>query len=263
MLFDTHAHLDDPQFADDFDDVLKRAHDQGVSKIMLIACDEDSSKASLELAGRSDNLYCSIGVHPHDASSFSDGLLDTFRAMIRGNRDKILAVGEIGLDYHYDFSPRSVQREVFIKQIELAIECKLPFIVHDREAHGDCLEILQSFRKQGRLPESPGIFHCYSGSYEMAKILLGYGFYLSFAGPVTFKNAHKALDFLPNIPLDRLLVETDCPYLAPEPLRGKRNEPSYVRFVAAKMAEACHIPVEEMEAVTFQNACRVFGISSL
>lgn len=261
MLFDTHAHLDDKQFQNDFDDVLARAIEQGVSKIMIAACDERSSHESLELAKKDSHLYCTIGVHPHDASTFHNPLLADFQAMIDANPDKIRAIGEIGLDYHYDFSPREVQREVFIKQISLAIDCGLPFIVHDREAHGDCLEIIKSFADSGRLPKMPGIFHCYSGSYEMAKILLDYGFYLSFAGPVTFKNAHKALDFLPKIPLDRILVETDCPYLSPEPFRGKRNEPANVRFVAAKIAEIQHLPVQEIEDITFANACRIFGIS--
>ena len=261
MLFDTHTHLDDRQFTDDFDAVVQRALDQGVSKMMIIACEEASSKLSLELSKKDSHLYCSIGVHPQDASTWREPLLDDFRQMIKANPDKIRAIGEIGLDYHYEFSPRDVQREVFKKQIELAAECGLPVIVHDREAHGDCLEIIQSFAKAGRLPAMPGVFHCYSGSYEMAKLLLGIGFYISFAGPITFKNAHRAVELLPQIPLDRLLIETDCPYLAPEPMRGHRNEPSYVRFVAAKVAEIHHLPVSEIEEITTANACRLFGIT--
>jgi TatD DNase family protein len=261
MLFDTHTHLDDKQFADDFDAVVQRALEQGVSRMMIIACEEASSKLSLELSKKSSHLYCSIGVHPQDASTWREPLLDEFRQMIRANPDKIRAIGEIGLDYHYEFSPRDVQREVFIKQIDLAIDCGLPVIVHDREAHGDCLEIVQSFAKAGRLPAMPGVFHCYSGSYEMAKLLLGIGFYISFAGPITFKNAHRAVELLPQIPLDRLLIETDCPYLAPEPMRGHRNEPSYVRFVAEKVAELHHLPVSDIEEITTANACRLFGIT--
>ncbi len=261
MLFDTHAHLDDKQFRDDLEDVLVRAFDHGVSKILIAACDERTSHESLEIAKKDSRLYCSVGVHPHDASTFHDGFLADFRAMISANPLKIRAIGEIGLDYHYDFSPREVQREVFAKQIAFAAECGLPFIVHDREAHGDCLKIIGALADSGQLPLMPGIFHCYSGSYEMAKILLGYGFYISFAGPVTFKNAHKALDFLPKIPLDRILIETDCPYLSPEPLRGKRNEPANVRFVAAKIAEVNHRSVQEIEEITYKNACRIFNIA--
>lgn len=261
MLFDTHAHLNDKRYEEDYDEVLDRALSGGVSKILIASFDEPSSISALEMAKKNSHLYCSIGIHPHDASSFNDSLLVDFRKMVDNNKDKVIAIGEIGLDYHYDLSPRDVQRDVFRKQITFAIDCGLPFIVHDREAHGDCLEIIEAYAKTGVLPENPGIFHCYSGSYEMAKILLAHGFYLSFAGPVTFKNAHKALDFLPGIPLDRILIETDCPYLTPEPFRGKRNEPAYVRYVAEKLAMIYNKTTAEIEDITFENACRLFKIS--
>jgi len=261
MLFDTHAHLNDKRFSDDLDGVISNASKSGVSKILIASFDMLSSAEALEISKSNNNFYCSIGIHPHDASSFEDSMLENFRLMIDNNRNKVVAIGEIGLDYHYDLSPREIQREVFQKQISFAIECKLPFIVHDREAHGDCLEVIGSFAKKGLLPENPGIFHCYSGSFEMAETLLKYGFYLSFAGPVTFKNAHKTLDFLDRIPLNRILIETDCPYLSPEPFRGKRNEPANVRFVAEKIANICNKTNKEIEDITFENACRIFKIS--
>jgi len=262
MLFDTHAHLDDEQYRNDLDEVIARAFDQGVSKMVIAACDEKTSQQSLEIAKKDSRLYCTVGIHPQDASAFQDSMLVDFRRMVDDNRDKVVAIGEIGLDYFYESPAREIQRDVFIKQIAFAIDCGLPIIVHDREAHGDCLEIIESFAKAGKLPKNPGIFHCYSGSYEMAKILLGLGFYLSFAGVITFKNAHRAIDLLPRIPLDRLLIETDCPYLSPEPFRGHRNEPANVRFVAQKMAEICQKTVQEIEEITFENACRLFRIPS-
>lgn len=260
MLFDTHAHLNDDRYTDDYDEVLARAIENGVEKMLIASYDEPSSARALKLAGKNDHLFCSIGIHPHGASSFNDMILNEFRRMISSSKEKVVAIGEIGLDYFRDLSPREAQREAFVKQMDFAVECGLPFIVHDRDAHFDCMEIIGSFSKSGKLPRNPGILHNYSGSYEMALQLLKYGFYLSFAGPVTFKNARKALEFLPLLPLDRILIETDCPYLTPEPHRGKKNEPAYVKFVAEKIAQMTGKTAGEIEKITFENACRIFNI---
>ncbi|MHB1485511.1 MAG: TatD family hydrolase [Saccharofermentanales bacterium] len=261
MLFDTHAHLNDERYDDDYVEVLARAVENGVGKILIASYDEQSSIRSLALAGSDAHLYSSIGIHPHSAVDLNNDVLDRFRNMIAENKGKIVAVGEIGLDYFRDLSPRDIQKAAFISQIDLAIECGLPFIIHDRDAHADCMEIIGSYSKSGKLPENPGIMHNYSGSYEMAQQLLKYGFYLSFGGPVTFKNARKALEFLPMLPLDRILVETDCPYLTPEPFRGKRNEPAYVRYVSDKIAQITGKSAQEIENATFENACRIFLIN--
>lgn len=261
MLFDTHAHLNDERYDDDYDEVIARSIENGVTRILIASYDEKSSVRALEIAKSNDHLYCSVGVHPHSASSFNDMILDNFRGMIGGNSDKVVAIGEIGLDYYRDLSPREEQKEAFVKQMDFAIDCRLPFIIHDRDAHADCMEIFASFFKAGKLSENPGILHNYSGSHEMALQLLKYGFYLSFGGPVTFKNARRALEFLPLLPLDRILIETDCPYLTPEPFRGKRNEPSYVRYVAERIADIVGKTKEDIEKITFENACRIFKIN--
>lgn len=262
MLFDTHAHLNDEKFSGEAEEIIKRSFENRVSKILIAGADEESSKSALAMSLNHDGLYCSLGIHPHDAKSFNDNVLSDFKSLIIKHPQKVVAIGEIGLDYYYDFSPREIQKTAFRRQIEFAIEINLPIIVHDRDAHGDCLDIIGEFTNGGYFSKTPGVFHCFSGSYEMAEILLNKGFYLSFAGPVTFKNAKKTLEFLPKIPLDRILIETDCPYLAPEPNRGKRNEPSYVKFVAIKLAEIFNKSVEEIESITFKNACDVFRIKT-
>lgn len=261
MLFDTHAHLNDERYDDDYFEVLGRSFENGVGKILIASYDEISSIKSLAITRADARLYSSIGVHPHSAVDLDDELLKRFRSMISENKGKIVAIGEIGLDYFRDLSPRDIQKDAFIKQIDLALECKLPFIIHDRDAHADCMEIIGRYAKSGKLPENPGIMHNYTGSYEMASELLKYGFYLSFGGPVTFKNARKALEFLPLLPLDRILIETDCPYLTPEPFRGKRNEPAYVRYVSDKIAQITGKSTQEIENATFGNACRIFSIN--
>lgn len=260
MLFDTHAHLNDERYDEDLDEVIQRSFSEGTTRILIAAYDMPSSIKAVNIAGKDDRLYCSVGIHPHDAKSFDDSTLPAFERMITENRGKVVAIGEIGLDYYYDFSPRELQREVFLKQIQFAVSQDLPFIVHDRDAHHDCLEIVSSLAAQNQLPAAPGIFHCYSGSFEMAKTLLSMGFYLSFGGPVTFKNAKKAAEFIPSIPLDRILLETDCPYLTPEPLRGKRNEPAYVKYVAERISALYGLSMQEIGEITTANACRIFKI---
>ncbi|MHB8961757.1 MAG: TatD family hydrolase [Saccharofermentanales bacterium] len=260
MLFDTHAHLNDEKFGGDYEAMLERAAAAGVSKILIAAYDEESSLSALQLACAGDGLYCSLGVHPHDAKDYTATTGETFRQLAAENKDKVVAIGEIGLDYHYDLSPRELQRAAFEAQIRIASACDLPFIIHDREAHGDIMTLIESCHKEGILRQVPGVFHCYSGSVEMAHRILALGFYISFAGPLTFKNARRAAEVMAMVPKDRILIETDSPYLSPEPFRGRRNEPANVQFIAAKMAEITGISAKEAGEITFDNACRLFGI---
>ena len=260
MLFDTHTHLNDDRFRDDFDEVLKRALEAGVSRLLIASYDLKSSYEAAEIAASMKDFYCSAGIHPHDASSYSDEIHTKLRELALKNRDCIAAIGEIGLDFHYDNSPREIQKYAFLRQIELAHELDLPVIIHDREAHGDIMDIVRKAYSQGLFRERAGVFHCFSGSPEMAAEILRYGFYISFAGPVTFKNARKTSEVIAAIPMERILIETDCPYLAPEPHRGTRNEPSYVRYVAGKLAEIKGISLDKAAEMTTMNACSLFGI---
>jgi TatD DNase family protein len=259
MQFDTHAHLNDERFRHDSAETIERAVKAGLSAILIAAYDEPSSESAVRIARSRKGLCCSVGIHPHDASSYDDQAEDRIRRLAMDNRDVVVAIGEIGLDYHYNLSPREVQREAFDAQIRLACTCDLPFIVHDREAHGDLLEIVKSYHDRRQLRALPGVFHCYSGSVEMARSLLDMGFYLSFAGPVTFKNARRAVEVLEAVPLDRILVETDSPYLAPEPFRGKRNEPAYVTYVVEKLAQVKGIDAKAAGDAVCRNARRLFA----
>lgn len=260
MLFDTHTHLNDDRFRDDFDEVLKRALEAGVSRILIASYDLKSSFEAAEIAASMKNFCCSAGIHPHDASSYNDDMHTKLRELALKKRDCVAAIGEIGLDFHYDNSPREIQKYAFLRQIELAHELDLPVIIHDREAHGDIMDIVRKACSQGLFREKAGVFHCFSGSPEMAAEILRYGFYISFAGPVTFKNARKTSEVIASVPMERILIETDCPYLAPEPHRGTRNEPSYVRYVAGKLAEIKGISLEKAAEMTTMNACSLFGI---
>jgi TatD DNase family protein len=252
MIWDVHAHLNNPRLADDLPAVLRRARTAGVERILNIGFDEKSSLESLALAETHDFIYAAVGVHPHDAVGASAATWDKLRVLAR--QPKVLAWGEIGLDYYRDLSPRVLQRRVFIEQIELADEVGLPVIIHDRDAHGDVLEIVRS-----HTPKQGGVFHSYSGSWEMALKLLHLGFYLSFSGPITYRNARQALETVTRAPADRILVETDCPYLPPEPHRGKRNEPAYVALTAAKIAELRNVTLEDVSNITTENAERIFS----
>lgn len=255
MIWDTHAHLDDPRYKDDLQSVLRNAELAQISRILNVGYDLSSSLRSVSLAKKFSNIYTAVGVHPHDASSATD---ETWDRLIQLSKEaKVLAWGEIGLDYYRDLSPRPVQKEVFIKQIELANREKLPIIIHNRDAHQDILDIVKKHR-----PECGGVFHCYSGSWEMAKVLLNLGFYISFAGPLTYKNARHTVEVAQKVPLDRFLVETDCPYLTPEPNRGKRNEPAFVREVAGKIAELKGISFEEVAVKGFENGEKLFKKSA-
>lgn len=253
MIWDTHAHLDDPRYQEDFEQVLENMKKAQISRVTNIGYDLPSSQNSVELAHRYDFIYAAVGVHPHDAEGVS---ADTWETLLQLAKDKkVIGWGEIGLDYYRDLSPRSIQQKIFIEQIELANEAGLPIIIHDRDAHGDLLKIVKEHP-----PKHGGVFHCYSGSWEMAKVVLNLGFYLSFAGPLTFKNNRQTVEVAGKVPLDRFFVETDSPYLTPEPYRGKRNEPTYVRQVAAKIAELRELSLGEIAQQSFQNAQTLFKV---
>ncbi len=254
MLFDSHAHLDNKKFDGDRDVVIKRAKESGVSYIMNPGADYESSINAVKLADKYDFIYAAVGIHPHDASSMDDMMLSLIKAMAR--KPKVKAIGEIGLDYHYDFSPRDVQQHWFRKQLQLAKELKMPVIIHDRDANQDVLDIL----KEENSFETGVLMHCYSGSAELARRYVKLGAYLSIAGPVTFKNARKTVEVVEAIDLDRLMIETDAPYLTPHPYRGKRNESTYVKYVCEKIAEIKGLTYEEVALQTAENAKKYFNI---
>ena len=258
MLFDTHAHLNDDKYDDDLDEVISRSFKGGVGKILVASYDMDSTRKALDISQKYENIYCSVGIHPHQAADYNESCAGELEQIISLNKSKVVAIGETGLDYHYDFSPKGAQIEVFKKHIELAARYNLPLIIHDRKAHDDALAIVTEYSKYKSLPERRGVFHCFTGDANLALKLVELGFYISIAGPVTFKNSRHAKEVVESIPLERLLIETDCPYLSPEPFRGRRNEPANVRLVALKIAEILDIPVEEVEKITYQNACRFY-----
>jgi len=255
MLIDTHAHLDDRRFNRDRDRVIERAKKEGITTIIHIGFDKESSLNACSMAEKYEDIYAAVGVHPHDAKDASDDVLELIYNLAK-TKKKVVAVGEIGLDYYRDLSPRDVQKRVFSHQIALAKELDLPIVVHDRDAHGDVLKIL----KEERAGRVGGILHCFSGSREMAEECIKMGLYISFAGPITYSNARRLVEVARYVPLDRFLVETDCPYLTPEPYRGKRNEPAYVKLVAQKAAEIKGITFEELAKITTANAKEVFRI---
>ena len=251
-LFDTHAHYDDEQFDGDRDALLSAMPMSGVSLIVNASSSLVSSKAALALAEKYPFVYAALGVHPHDAGSMDGGTVGALEALLR--HPKAVAVGEIGLDYHYDHAPRDVQRQRFTEQLELAGRVRLPVVIHEREATKDVLDILCQY------PDVTGVFHCFSGSWETAQLLLDKGWYLSFTGVVTYKNAKKSHEVIQNMPRDRLMIETDCPYLAPEPMRGRRNSSLNLRYTAEKVAELLGLSPEETAALTMENGKRFFGI---
>jgi TatD DNase family protein len=254
MLFDTHAHLDDDRFDEDRKQVIEQCKAEGVELILNAASNLHTSLKSIELAKEYDFIYAAVGVHPHDAKSMDNKTIDMLRDLAAN--PKVKAIGEIGLDYHYDFSPREVQKQVFMMQIDLAKQLKLPIIVHDRESHGDIMEL---FNKMN-VKDMGGVLHSFSGSIEMARECVKLGFYLSISGPLTFKNNVKTVEVVREIPLDMLLIETDSPYLTPTPYRGQRNYPGYVRYVAEKIAEIKGISFEEVAKKTLENGKRLFDI---
>ena len=256
-MIDTHAHLEMTQFDGDREDVIKRAVNSDVSLIIDVGSDLKGSRTALELAHRYDFIYASAGIHPHEVKEVTP---DTYKEIKKLLSDpKVVAVGEIGLDYYKDYSPYDIQKREFINQIRLAREFKKPVIVHSRDSRDDMLKIL----KDENASEMGGIMHCFSGDEEMAKICMNMGFYISFAGPITYPNADRLRKVVKSIPINRLLIETDCPYLAPQQVRGKRNEPAYVRHVAEKAAEIKGLSLEDVERVIRLNVHNLFGIGDV
>ena len=252
-IFDTHAHYDADQFASDREAVLTALPAAGVGLVVDPGCDVASSREAAALAERFDHVYAAVGIHPEDCDGCTDADFDAIRELCR--REKVVAVGEIGLDYYWKENPsRDFQEQVFRRQIELALELDLPVIIHDREAHGDSLRIVLDY------PGLRGVFHCFSGSPEMAQELLKRGWYLGFDGPITYKNAKRAPEVAAITPLDRIVIETDAPYLAPVPFRGKRNDSRLLPYVVEKLAEWKGVTPEEMTDITWQNGKRLFGL---
>ncbi|MDQ0216209.1 TatD DNase family protein [Oikeobacillus pervagus] len=255
MLFDTHVHLNDEQYDQDLDKVINRAKETGVTNMIVVGFDQRTIEKAMDLIEKYDFLYASVGWHPVDAIDMKEEHLQWLEEL--SNHPKVVALGEMGLDYHWDKSPKEVQKEVFRKQIQLAKRVKLPIIIHNREATEDIVTII----KEEEAAEVGGIMHCFSGSVETAKECMDMNFYISLGGPVTFKNAKKPKEVAAEVPLDRLLIETDCPYLAPHPYRGKRNEPALVKLVAEQIAEIKGLSLEEIASQTNRNAKKLFGIS--
>ncbi len=254
MLFDTHAHYDAAQFDSDRDAVLSALPDQGVGLVVNPGCDLESSRKAAALAERYPFLYAAVGVHPEECADWRDSDVDELRTL--ATQPRVVAVGEIGLDYYWpENPPRALQQRVFRAQLALASELDLPVIVHDREAHGDSMAIVREF------PQVRGVFHCFSGSAEMAKELVKLGWMISFTGVLTYKNARKSVEAAQAIPMDRLMIETDSPYMAPVPHRGKRNHSGYVAHTCQRLAEIKGIAAEECAQITWENGIRFFQIS--
>ena len=255
MLIDSHAHLDDERFKGDTKEIISRFEQDKLELVINIGADLESSKRSVALSQEHDSIYAAVGIHPHSAKEIDENTLDALRDLSK--QGKVVAIGEIGLDYHYDNSPRDVQKKWFREQIKLAKELDLPIVVHSRDASQDVFDIIKEESEDGKLR---GVIHCFSESVEMAREYIKLGFYISLGGPVTFKNANTPKEVAKDVPLDRLLIETDSPYLTPTPNRGKRNEPKYVRYVAEEIAYLREISYEVLKDATNENAKRLFNI---
>lgn len=253
MLFDTHAHMDDRAFDQDRDTLLSELPQQGIGLLMNPGCSLASSRQACALAGQYDYIYAAVGSHPDAADEVNADVLEAYRVLCKQN-PKVKAIGEIGLDYHYEDIPRQRQLEAFRDQMALARELDLPVIVHEREAHQDGMAVVDEF------PQVTGVFHCYSGSLEMAKELIKRGWYIGFTGVLTFKNARKAVEVAREIPLERIVLETDCPYMSPEPFRGRRNDPGKLYRMAQALAQIRDLPAEQVEAITFENGKRLYRL---
>ncbi|NLJ68934.1 MAG: TatD family hydrolase [Firmicutes bacterium] len=251
-LIDTHCHLNDPRFESDLPEVIQRARSAGVTELVNIGYDLDSSRKGIELAALYSGLKTTVGIHPHDADTADEAALAELAKL--AGAESVAAIGEIGLDYYYDNSPRELQRLAFRRQMELAKEMDLPVVIHSRSAAQETLEILQEFAPLR------GIMHCFSGSFETAQICMDLGLYIAFGGAITFKNADRLRGVAARVPLERTVLETDCPYLSPEPWRGRRNEPAYLVSVLAKLAELKQVSEAEAARITTVNARNVFGL---
>ena len=251
-IFDSHAHYNSTQFDDDRNEILAQLPQQGVRMVMNAGTNIESSKQGIALAEKYDYFYCSVGIHPHDAKNAPENLEEQLEGLVKSS-SRVRAIGETGLDYHYDFSPRPEQKDVFERQLILANKLDLPVIVHDREAHADVLDMLKKHKPRG-------IIHCFSGSAESAKELVKMGFYIGFTGVVTYPSAKKTVAAAAAVPLDRLLVETDCPYMSPVPHRGKRSNSAMIEHTARVLAGIKGVDPQELLDATFENACRIYGI---
>lgn len=252
-LFDTHAHMDDKAFDADREELLRALPEQGIALLMNPGCSLASSRAACDLAEKYDYIYAAVGSHPDAADEVNQETLEAYRTLCKQN-SKAKAIGEIGLDYHYEDIPREIQLRAFRDQMALARELNLPVIVHEREAHEDGMAVVREF------PEVTGVFHCYSGSAEMARQLVKLGWYIGFTGVLTFKNARKALEVAQSIDLSRIVLETDCPYMSPEPFRGKRNDPGKLYRMAQVLGQLRGIPAEEAAGIALENGKRLYGI---
>ena len=252
-IFDTHAHLLDEQFDGDRDALIASLRDAGIAHVMEACCDEAQIDRVVELVARVPFFYGSAGVHPHSASEWTPETGDHIRRAL--THERMVAVGEIGLDYHYDFSPRDAQKTCFDAQLALAGELHAPVIIHDREAHGDCMDLLRAYR--GKLS---GVMHCFSASFEIAKECIDLGLYVAFGGALTFKNAVNQWDIASRLPLERLLIETDCPYMTPVPFRGTRNDPTRIVLTLQKLSQLRGVEEEELSETLYRNAFSAFGI---
>jgi TatD DNase family protein len=252
MLFDSHAHLNDRAFAQDLEEILQNLPQEGIGYVMNAGCSLASSKEVIAMAQRVPYLFASVGSHPDSCDEVNEDVLEQYRQLC--GHEKVKAIGEIGLDYHYEDIPREIQKKAFRMQMELAQEVGLPVIVHEREAHEDGMKIVTEF------PQVKGVFHCFSGEKEMAKWLVNRGWMIGFTGVLTFKNARKAIEAAQAIPIEHIVLETDCPYMAPEPYRGKRNYPGYLGRMADKLAEIKGLTRQEVEQITTENAKRLYGI---
>ena len=253
MLFDTHAHMDDRAFDEDRKALLSELPNQQIALLMNPGCSLESSRNAVKLANEFDYIYAAVGSHPDVADEVKEDVLEEYRKLCKLN-EKVKAIGEIGLDYHYEDIPRELQKKAFRAQMALAQELELPVIVHERDAHEDGMAIVREFS------QVKGVFHCYSGSAEMARQLVELGWYIGFTGVLTFKNARKAVEVAASIPLERIVLETDCPYMAPDPFRGKRNDPGKLYRMAEKLAEIRGISVEEIHRITTENGKRLYRI---
>lgn len=252
-LFDTHAHMDDEAFDVDREELLRSLPEQGIALLMNPGCSLASSRAACGLAKKYDYIYAAVGSHPDAADEVNEETLEEYRVLCKQN-PKVKAIGEIGLDYHYEDIPREIQLRAFRDQMALARELNLPVIVHEREAHEDGMAVVREF------PEVTGVFHCYSGSAEMARQLVKLGWYIGFTGVLTFKNARKALEVAQSIDLSRIVLETDCPYMSPEPFRGRRNDPGKLYRMAEALGQLRGIPAEEAAGIALENGKRLYGI---
>ena len=254
-FFDSHAHYDQRRFAEDQKELLASMEEKHIGRIMNVGCDLQSSLSSIRLAEEYDFIYASVGSHPDDAASVDETLIARYRNL--AERPRVMAVGEIGLDYYYEDVPRQQQQTAFRMQMALAAELQMPVIIHQRDAYEDTLRIADEF------PSVKGVFHCFSGSLEYAKEVVKRGYYMGFTGVITFKNARKAVEVAQWAPLDKLLLETDCPYMAPEPFRGRRCDSTMLPKMAEKIAELRGLPVEQVAKITRENAARLFGLEEI